>query len=139
MTKTALYIFLALTAAALYVLTHFTLNQSPSEPTGLYRPTHESLKRGSMVLLKMPLKRIAALPGDHVDMTPKGVRVNGEPIPDTAPEPGLPHCPFASYTVPPDMLLVLGQHPDSWDGRYTCFLPQSLVSSTVEPVWTKQP
>ena len=39
MSKTALYAFLAVTVAALFVLTHFTLNLSPSEPIGLYRPT----------------------------------------------------------------------------------------------------
>jgi len=138
MSKTTLYIFLALTSAALYALTHFTINSSsPSEPTGLYRPTHEPLKRGALVLLKMPLKTIAALPGDQVDMTPTGIEINGKPQPNTTPAPNLPHCPFGYYVVPADMFLALGHHPDSWDGRYTCFLPESLISSTVEPVWIK--
>jgi type IV secretory pathway protease TraF len=85
MSKTTLYIFLALTCAALYTLTHFTINSSPSEPTGLYRPTHEPLKRGALVLLKMPLKTIAALPGDQVDMTPTGIEINGKPLPAREP------------------------------------------------------
>jgi len=100
MSKTTLYIFLALTSAALYALTHFTINSSsPSEPTGLYRPTHEPLKRGALVLLKMPLKTIAALPGDQVDMTPTGIEINGKPQPNTTPAPNLPHCPFGSFVV----------------------------------------
>lgn len=137
MSKTTLYIFLALTSAALYALTHFTINSSPSEPTGLYRPTHEPLKRGALVLLKMPLKTIAGLPGDQLDMTPTGIKINGKPQPNTTPALNLPHCPFGHYVVPADMFLALGEHPDSWDGRYTCFLPESLISSTVEPVWIK--
>jgi type IV secretory pathway protease TraF len=137
MTKTALYTFLALTMTALFVLTHFTLNESASEPVGLYRPTSAAFKRGSLVLLRMPLKRIAALPGDRVKFSPEGIYVEGTLIPNSAPEPGLPHFPFGSYTVPADMFVGLGQHPDSWDGRYVGFLPESLVSSTAQPVWTK--
>ena len=135
MSKTALYAFLAVTVAALFILTHFTLNLSPSEPIGLYRPTHSPFKRGAMVLLRMPLKTIAALPGDHVTFAAEGIYVAGKLVPDSAPEPGLPHFPFGSYLVPPDMFLALAQHPDSWDGRYVGFLPESLLSSTVQPVW----
>jgi type IV secretory pathway protease TraF len=137
MTKTALYIFLGLTMTALFVLTHFTLNQSASEPIGLYRPTHATLERGTLVLLRMPLKRIAALPGDHVRFSPEGVYVQGKLIPDSAPELGIPHFPFGSYTVPADMFLGLAQNPDSWDGRYLGWMPESLISSTAQPVWTK--
>jgi type IV secretory pathway protease TraF len=137
MTKTALYIFLALTMTALFVLTHLTLNESASEPVGLYRPTHEPLSRGSLVLLKMPLKSIAALAGDHVRFSPEGIYVEGKLVPNSAPESGLPHFPFGSYTVPADMFVGLGQHPDSWDARYVGFLPERLVSSTAQAVWTK--
>jgi type IV secretory pathway protease TraF len=137
MTKTALYIFLALTITALFALTHLTLNESASEPVGLYRPTHTALKHGSLVLLKMPLKRIAALSGDKVRFSPEGIYVEGKLVPNSAPEPGLPHFPYGSYTVPADMFVGLAQHPDSWDGRYVGFLPESLVSSTAQAVWTK--
>ena len=136
MSKTALYALLALTTIALLALTHLTLNESASEPIGLYRPTHEPLKPGALVLLRMPLKRIAALPGDHVTFSAQGIYVKDKLVPNTAPETGLPHFPFGSYTVPVDMFLGLAQHPDSWDGRYIGFLPQSLISSTVTPVWT---
>jgi type IV secretory pathway protease TraF len=136
--KTALYVFLAITCVGLYVETHFTLNQSASEPVGLYRPTHEPLNRGALVLLKMPLKRIAAVPGDRVTFGADGVSVNGKLMPHSAPEAGLPHFPFGSYTVPADMFLGLAEHPDSWDGRYQGFLPLSIVSSTAQPIWTEK-
>ena len=137
MSKTALWSFLAAVSLALVVVTNFTYNNSPSMPVGLYRPTHEPWERGSLVLLKMPIKRIAALPGDHVEMTPAGIYREGRLIPNTAPVAGLPHCPFGHYTVPADMFLALGEVPDSWDGRYICFLPESLIASTTKPVWTK--
>jgi type IV secretory pathway protease TraF len=137
MTKTALYIFLALTMTALFALTHFTANWSPSEPEGLYWRSAQPLNRGSLVLLRMPLKRMVARSGDRVKFSPEGVYVEGKLVPNSAPEPGLPHFPFGSYTVPADMFVGLGQHPDSWDGRYIGFLPESLVSSTAQAVWTK--
>ena len=85
----------------------------------------------------MPLKRIVAMAGDRVTFAAEGITVNGNPIiPKTAPEPKiLQHCPFGTYTVPPNMIVAIGDHPDSWDARYLCWLPESLVFSTMQPVW----
>jgi type IV secretory pathway protease TraF len=72
MSKIALYTFLALTMAALYALTHFTLNATASEPVGLYRITNKPPTRNALVLLKDPLKRLVGLPGDQICMAPEG-------------------------------------------------------------------
>jgi type IV secretory pathway protease TraF len=123
---------------ALAALNYFFLNDSPSQPIGIYRYTHEPLKVGTLVRLADPMKMIAAMPGDHVRFAPEGIYREGKLIPQTAPEPGMTRvCPYGSYVVPPDMFLPIGRHPDSFDGRYVCFLPLSLVASTAEPVFTK--
>jgi type IV secretory pathway protease TraF len=140
MTKTALYSFLALTTVALYLLTHFTLNGTASEPIGFYRITNKPLARDALVLLKDPLKRLVGVPGDEIRMAPKGVYVNGQLIPNSAVPPGspYPHYQYGSFKLGPDQYFVLGNHPRSWDGRYEGPIPGSLIASTVQPFWTKQ-
>ena len=90
-----------------------------------------------MVVLRMMAKEVEALPGDHVTFTPQGVYVNDVRLPNSAPEAGMAQvCPYGNYVVPPYMFLGMGTHnPDSFDGRYECFLPQSLIQGTVSRVW----
>ena len=128
---------LLLTFGSLYAFANFTINDSPSQKLGLYRYTHEPLRTGTLVKLCGPMKRIAAMPGAHVKFTAAGVYIENELWPRSAPEFGLPHFPFGSYVVPTDMFLALGDHPDSWDGRYYGFIPLSLIASTLKPVWTE--
>jgi type IV secretory pathway protease TraF len=123
------------------LMTNFTINVSDSStPVGVYRvKAVTKVNRGDLVYLRMPIKEVWALPGDHVTFTPRGVYREGKLIPNSAPEPGIPRvCPFGTYTVPPDMFLGIGtDNPDSWDGRYTCFLPLSLVAGEVTPIWPR--
>lgn len=122
-------------------MTNFTVNVSDSAtPVGLYRVRRASkVSRGDLVYLRMPIKQVWALPGDHVRFSAEGVYREGELIPNSAPEPGMARvCPFGNYTVPPDMFLGMGaNNPDSWDGRYTCFLPLSIVAGEVTPIWPR--
>jgi type IV secretory pathway protease TraF len=139
MSKTTLYIFLALTSAALYMLTHFVINQSASEPVGLYRISSKSLSRNALVLLRNPLKQLVGLPGDEIRMAAEGIYVNGRLMPDSAVPAGSPyqHYPYGTYKLAPDQYWVMGQHPLSYDGRYEGPIPGSLLATTVEPFWTK--
>ncbi len=139
MSKTALYAFLAVTMAALFVLIHFTLNLSPSEPIGLYRPTRGAFKRGALVLLRDPLKRLVATPGDVIRTSPEGTYVNGQLIPNSGIPTGTPYrpYPFTTFRLAPDQYWTLGDHPLSYDSRYYGPVPGSLIASTAEPVWTK--
>ena len=110
-------------------------NASPSEPHGIYRLTHEPLIRGAFVVLKLPLKQIAALPGDTVRVTPEGSYVNGKlwphsGIPASAPN----HFPFGTYLLHPNQLWVLGDNPRSYDSRYFGMIPESLVNATAKPL-----
>lgn len=124
----------------LLLMGNFTINVSDSAtPVGVYRIRPAAHVRfGDLVSLRMPLKQVWALPGDHVTFAPEGVYRDGKLIPNSAPEPGLARvCPFGNYTVPPDMFLAMGtNNPDSWDSRYTCFLPLSLIAGKVQPLWT---
>ena len=134
------YAFLALTASALYLVTHFTYNASPSVPTGLYRITRRAPSRNALVLLKDPLKRLVGMPGDWIRMAPEGVYVNGRLIPKSAVPTGspYPHYPYGTLRLAPDQYLVLGNHPLSWDSRYEGPIPGSLLATIVEPLWTNQ-
>ena len=105
-------------------------------PEGLYKLTHQPVKRGDTVLLLRAMKGIIAVPGDLVEFNQNGFIVNGKPIPDSAPEAGYPHFQYGKYITPAGMVLCLGRHPDSFDARYFGFTAETLVESTVKPVWT---
>lgn len=76
------------------------------------------------------VKRLAALPGDRVEVSATGVRVNGTQVArglDLARQLG--HRPqdfVRSYTMPPGTFLALGTDRRSLDGRYYGPLPASL-------------
>src|ERR1700734_2018274 len=82
----------------LYAVLGLASNNSPSEPRGLYRLTHEPLQRGRYVVLKMPLKQIAGVPGDTVRTAPEGSYVNGKLWPKSGIPAGVSeHFPFGTY------------------------------------------
>jgi type IV secretory pathway protease TraF len=134
-------LFLAL--ASLSVL-HVAGNLSPSVPRGFYRITHDPLQRGIYVILKMPLKRVAALPGDTVRVTAEGSYVNGKFWPGSAIPADvlvthrLEHYPFGVYVLKSGQLWVLSNNPRGWDSRYFGPIDQQLVSSTARPLFTEK-
>jgi type IV secretory pathway protease TraF len=139
--KLPLYIVTILLSLILFGEATVTYNPSDSSaPPGVYLVSGVTkIKNGDLVVLMMPMKEVWALPGQRVTFTPDGVSVAGRGlIPNSKPEPQIPRvCPYGTYTVPPFMFLGGGaRNPDSWDGRYTCFLPQSLIKGTATPLWT---
>ncbi|GAB3645111.1 conjugative transfer signal peptidase TraF [Ramlibacter alkalitolerans] len=71
------------------------------------------------------IKQVAALPGDHVELSAKGLSVNGDLLPKTAvldtDRQGnpLPRIPFGAYVVAPGQAWVIAtNHPRSFDSRY---------------------
>jgi len=131
----------------IFVLAHYRYNDSPSVKEGLYRITYGPYKRGGYVLLSMPMKEIAALPGDWVRFTSEGIYVRVHDsrgtytednlLPNTAPELGEIHFPFVDMVVPKGQVVLVGEHPDSFDSRYFGPLPLSLITANLEPVSTK--
>jgi len=135
---------LLLAIASLNVL-HVAGNLSPSVPRGFYRITHAPLQRGAYVILKMPLKRVAALSGDTVRVTAEGSYVNGKLWPgsaipaDVSATHRLEHYPFGIYVLKSGQLWVLSNNPLGWDSRYFGPIDQQLVSATAQPLFTEKP
>lgn len=149
------------------------INITPSEPEGLYTvagrphgtpPLHayvaacppenavirlgiarHYLDRGDCPDGAIPvLKQIAAVPGDHVVTTARGVIVNGRLLPHTAPQSAdpkgrpLPHYPFGDYTVRAGHVWLLSTYsPQSFDSRYFGPVPMAAIRTIVHP-WIVQ-
>ncbi len=77
------------------------------------------------------VKRLAGLPGDRIEVTPEGVRVNGRLVADGLALAGkLGHQPAdftRRYLIPEGRFLALGTDPSSLDGRYYGPLPQHRI------------
>lgn len=137
-THSPFWILLGVIITGLWAANHFRWNDELSEPIGLYMVTHDGVDRGKLVILAMPMKVIAALPGDRVKFSPEGVYINGKYWPESAPEASIPHSyQYGTYTVPDEMFLAMGHNPDSYDSRYYGFVPLGLIKATAAPVWVK--
>jgi type IV secretory pathway protease TraF len=123
-------------------MTRLTLNVSDSSaPAGLYWVrSATAFKRGDLVALREPLKRLVGVPGDLVTNNQMGTFVNGKLIPNSAVPEGSPYspCPFGRRRLAEDQYWALGDNPLSWDSRYVCEIPMVLVRASVAPVWTKK-
>lgn len=141
------------------------INWTSSVPVGLYRVapiTH--LERDLLVTACLPepiaargrdrgylrpgrcpggvtplLKPIAALAGDTVTVTLRGVSINGTLVdhsePRTVDHAGLPvEVPLATYRLAPDEVFLLSTHdPASWDSRYWGPLTTDRLLSATTP------
>lgn len=159
-------VFAGLYAAGLRV------NTSPSIPVGVYRLTDEAITRGRYVLLCPPdtplfqeakrrgyvpagfcpgnlgylMKKVVAVSGDRVSVTPDGVMVNDTLLPFSKAlnmdgnhrvlSPWQPE----SLTLKKDALLLMtDQSALSFDARYFGVLRQQQVRHVITPVlvWRK--
>ena len=143
------------------------LNDSPSMPTGLYVRTSSessaslvvfcpvgpfaklSVERGYRSRGNCPdgaeplAKPIAARPADVVELSAKGMSVNGQLLPNTAPlatdtagRP-LPHWPFGKYVVAPGTLWAASSYnPRSFDSRYFGPVKEGSILGRLVPLWT---
>ena len=162
-------IALLLATATLYALgIRFTL--TPSVPVGLYHYTgaeprrgalatfcppeeaaHYALKRGYLHRGRCPAgseplgKYVLALPGDTVDVRSEGLRVNGQPVSNSAVlwrdrlGRELPHLAFGRHVIGPDSLFMFsGHHRLSFDSRYFGAVSQASVIAVARPLWTSK-
>ena len=145
------------------------LNLTSSMPVGFYRILGTSTERNVLVLLCLPKplaefahergyvphgfcesgvaplgKRIVAIPGDTVVMTPAGIMVNGVLIPNSRPllrdgrNRRLPELSARRSVVPPHQLWVLSQYSNrSFDSRYFGPIPDTSVRATMRPLLTR--
>jgi conjugative transfer signal peptidase TraF len=145
------------------------LNTTGSMPRGLWRVrAGQPVERGEVVVICPPnradirqaarrgyipagpcpggyeplIKPVAALAGDVVTVTPKGVVVDGSPEANTTP---LTHdatgrtlhaFPGGSYRVPHgELWLVSGHDPRSFDSRYFGAVPATNIIGVARPLW----
>jgi conjugative transfer signal peptidase TraF len=142
-------------------------NDSPSMPTGLYVTTSSesnstlvvfcpagpfstlSVKRGYRSRGSCPdgaeplAKPIAARSGEMVELSERGMAVNGRLLPNTAPlatdSAGRPlyHWPFGRYVVVAGSVWVASCYsPRSFDSRYFGPVELSQVREQVRPILT---
>jgi type IV secretory pathway protease TraF len=128
------FILMLILLLTLFMILGMACNRSPSAPRGLYRLIAETPQRGQYVVLAMPLKRVAGMPGDIVRVTPRGSYINGHLVPNSAPVPP-DHFPYGTYVLGPYELWLLGQDPMSWDARYYGPTPITLVNAVAQPIW----
>jgi type IV secretory pathway protease TraF len=129
------FIFMLILLMTLFVMLGMACNKSPSAPEGLYRLIIAPPAKGEYVVLAMPLKRIAGMPGDVVTVTPQGSYINGRPMPNSAPRM-VRHYPYGTYVLGPTDIWVVGKDPMSYDSRYFGPIPISLINAIAKPLIT---
>jgi conjugative transfer signal peptidase TraF len=89
------------------------------------------------------LKPVVATGGDTVEMSGRGIAVNGRLLPDTAPVArdrlgrSLQPWPSGRYIVAPDTVWVASSYSrGSYDSRYMGSIPVPLIRARLKPLWT---
>lgn len=129
-----------------------------SVPKGLYYITYEFPKRGDLVLVQLPdwaeyiasqrqylpanvpaIKRVSALSGDCVCRFRRMIFVNGI----TKHTARLTDAAFRKMpswrgckTLTEDQVLLLSDHPNSFDGRYFGVTKTTDIIGLAHPIWT---
>lgn len=144
------------------------INWTESMPLGLYQRVDPALVRGEWVAVCLDgeaarvardrayviagscasgvteiVKRIAAVPGDRIELGQGGVRVNGEPIPgselldrDSHGAP-LAHAEEGEIVLAEGRYWVMGTHVRrSWDSRYFGPIAREQIVGGARPLWT---
>jgi conjugative transfer signal peptidase TraF len=143
------------------------VNASASLPIGLYRTTSNqsanlvefcpaepfaslSATRGYRGTGNCPdeaeplMKPIVAVASDTVELSPRGLAVNGRLLPHSAPRKldtlnrSLRHWPFGTYRVSPGTVWVISSYNSrSFDSRYFGPIPVSSIRSHLTPLLTE--
>ena len=146
------------------------LNTTPSLPMGIWQISPGAPTRGSIVLVCPPdtpmmrgahaagyvgngscrgglaplLKPVAAVAGDEVSVTPRGVAVNGRLLPRSAPMKVdgagrlLPTLDRQPGVVPPGEIWLLSSYnPASFDSRYFGPIRSDQIAGVARPLLIK--
>lgn len=148
----------AVTFAAVFDVTpRLVFNGSRSAPLGFYTVSSTAAERGDLVLAAVPeqvrflvaerhylppnvplLKRIFAAEGERICRTGEKVFVNGEVVASAlAADVSGRSMPVWSgcRVLNPDEVLLLQDHPRSFDGRYFGAINRRLIMGKAAPVW----
>lgn len=85
------------------------------------------------------IKRVAALPGNRIQVGAQTVRINGEAVAEGLALAGTLKRPVSDFfrdeRVPSGHLWMMGATPDSFDSRYWGFLPERQVIGRAYVLW----
>ena len=83
------------------------------------------------------IKKIAAVYGDHICITSEGISINGIMQENSKPlitmEYGI-NLPLIRILTEKEVLFI-SPHPMSFDGRYFGTLQESVIETTLQPLW----
>jgi conjugative transfer signal peptidase TraF len=89
------------------------------------------------------LKPAVAFPGDQVEVSAGGIRVNGQLLPNSAGrfrdhlQRPLDPWPYGNYRVEPGTVWVISSFNSySFDSRYYGAIPESSIRHHLRPLWT---
>lgn len=86
------------------------------------------------------LKPVGAVAGDRYAVTPEGVMVNGQLVPDTQPlaadDAGRPLAWADSGSVGLGEVFLISSWPSSLDSRYFGPVALANIQATMKPLWT---
>jgi conjugative transfer signal peptidase TraF len=142
------------------------LNLTPSLPLGFYITSHSSNARlvefcpqGNAASISLSrqyrtagacrdggaplLKPAVAFPGDKVEVSANGIRVNGQLLANSAGrfrdhlQRPLDPWPYGTYKVEPGTVWVVSSFNSySFDSRYYGAIPDSAIRHHLRPLWT---
>ena len=111
-------------------------------------PIREAAARGYLPAGTCPggyeplVKPVAAVAGDRVTVTPRGIAVDGQPVEhtaqlvrDSAGRPLRPVAPGVYPVMPGQVWLLSGHDPRSFDSRYFGPVPTVNVHGVARPLW----
>ena len=139
----------------------FVINTTKSFPPGIYMKTHGPVHRGDLVLVCPEdnevnrygrdhglisygvclhrygylIKRVVALGGDEVDISDRGVRVNGLSLRNSSRQQGIPSRVDGSVELYEEAL-VMSEHPLSFDSRYFGAVSTDAICTPLKPLIT---
>lgn len=124
----------------------FFINRTSSMPKGIYaKTTSHNLKSGDIIVLIIDqfknnlIKYIAGISGsefcfdENRDLWIDGISTAQD---NTQKYPQDPPTQSTCQTLKHDELLVLGEHPDSYDSRYFGLIKTSQVIAKVKLLWS---
>jgi conjugative transfer signal peptidase TraF len=115
----------------------------PAEPFASVANARRYRQAGNCADGGAPLmKPVVARAGDSVQISPRGVAVNGNALPNSAPlrtdTAGRPLTPwpFGTYVVKPGTVwVVCDYHSRSFDSRYFGAVPETLIRNRLSPLF----